>query len=72
MHPTGGSLRVFEQFAWFEVGSGKMALSRPAHQRVTHTVGRCFPKLRRAQHQFGIIGDNCEKMIFGQRIFTNE
>ena len=34
----GGSLRVFGQFAWLGVGSGKMALSRPAHQRVTHTV----------------------------------
>jgi hypothetical protein len=28
-------VRVFEQFVWLEVGSGKMALSRPAHQRVT-------------------------------------
>jgi len=27
-----------KQFAWLEVGSGKMALSRPAHPRVTHTV----------------------------------
>ena len=35
MHPTGGSLRVFKQSAWLEVGSVKMALSRPAHQRVT-------------------------------------
>jgi hypothetical protein len=25
---------------WLEVGSGKMVLSRPAHQRVTQTVGR--------------------------------
>jgi hypothetical protein len=25
-------------FAWLEAGSGKMAFSRPAHQRVTHTV----------------------------------
>jgi hypothetical protein len=41
VHPTGGSLRVFKQFAWLEVGSVKMALSRPAHQRVTHTV-RCL------------------------------
>jgi hypothetical protein len=32
VHPTGGSLRVFGQFAWLEVGSVKMALSRPAHQ----------------------------------------
>jgi len=38
VHPTGGSRRVFGQFAWLEVGSGKMALSRPAHPRVTHTV----------------------------------
>ena len=40
MHPTGGSLRVFRQFAWLGVGSVKMALSRPAHQRVTPAVGR--------------------------------
>ena len=40
MHPTGGSLRVFKRFVWLEVGSGKMSLSRPAHQPVTHTVGR--------------------------------
>jgi len=38
VHPTGGSLRVFEQFAWLEVGSVKMALPRPAHQRVTPAV----------------------------------
>ena len=36
----GGSLRVFKRFSWLEVGSGKAALSRPTHQRVTHTVGR--------------------------------
>ena len=40
VHPTGGTLRVFKQFAWIEVGSDKMALSRPAHQRVTRAVGR--------------------------------
>jgi hypothetical protein len=34
----GGSLRVFRQFVGLGVGSGKIALSRPAHQRVTHTV----------------------------------
>jgi hypothetical protein len=39
VHPTGGSLRVFGQFAWLEVGSVKAALSRPAHPRVTLTVG---------------------------------
>jgi len=37
-HPTGGSLRVFKQFVWLEAGSGKMALPRPAHQRVTQAV----------------------------------
>ena len=30
----GGSLRVFEQFRWLEVGSVKVAFSGPAHQRV--------------------------------------
>jgi len=38
MHPTGGSRRVFGQFLWLEVGSGKMALSRPTHPRVTQIV----------------------------------
>ena len=40
VHPTGGSRRVFKHFAWLEVGSVKMALSRPTHQRVTQAVGR--------------------------------
>jgi len=40
VHPTGGSLRVFKQFALLEVGSGKAAFSRPTHQRVTPTVGQ--------------------------------
>ena len=40
VHPTGGSLRVFRQFAWLEAGSVKAALSHPAHQRVTPAVGR--------------------------------
>ncbi len=38
VHPTGGTLRVFEHFVWLEVASVKMALSRPTHPRVTHTV----------------------------------
>jgi hypothetical protein len=38
VHPTGGSLRVFRHFAWLEAGSVKIALSRPAHQRVTPAV----------------------------------
>jgi len=40
VHLTGGSLRDFRQFTWLEVVSDKMALSRPAHQQVTQTVGR--------------------------------
>jgi len=38
VHPTGGSRRVFGQFAWLGVGSVKVALSRPTHQRVTPAV----------------------------------
>src|SRR5574341_318685 len=46
VHSTGGSLRVFKQVAWLEVGSGKVALPRPAHPRVTpavirHVNGKC-------------------------------
>ena len=33
-------VRVFKHFAWLGVDSGKMALSRPAHQRVTRAVRR--------------------------------
>jgi hypothetical protein len=40
VHPTGGSLRVFKQFARLEVGSVKVSLSRPAHQPVTRAVGQ--------------------------------
>ena len=46
MHPTGGSRRVFRQVAWLEAGSGKTASSRPAHQRVTQTVGCLLRKGR--------------------------
>jgi hypothetical protein len=35
-------VRVFRQFAWLGVGSGKVALSRPAHQGVTPAVGTLF------------------------------
>jgi hypothetical protein len=49
VHPThslrsvqaDGSRRVFRQFAWLEVGSVKMALSRPTHPQVTPAVGQC-------------------------------
>ena len=34
------SVRVFRQFARLEVDSGKVSLSRPAHQRVTRAVRR--------------------------------
>jgi hypothetical protein len=37
---AGGSLRVFRHSAWVEIGSGKVAFSRLAYQRVTHTAGR--------------------------------
>jgi hypothetical protein len=43
VHPTGGSRRVFKLFAWLGIGSGKVALSPPAHPRVTLTVGRFTP-----------------------------
>jgi hypothetical protein len=48
VHPTGGSLRVFRQFVWLEVGSVKAALSRPTHQRVTLTVGQSLAKVRQS------------------------
>ena len=41
----GGTLRVFEPFVWLEVDSDKATLSRPTHQRVTHTVRRINEKL---------------------------
>jgi tetratricopeptide (TPR) repeat protein len=40
VQPSGGSRRVFEQFAWLQVGYGKVALSRPTHLRVTPAVER--------------------------------
>jgi len=33
-----------KQFPRLQVGSGKVALSRPTHQRVTQTVGLLFQK----------------------------
>ncbi|CAG1016528.1 hypothetical protein ANAEL_05670 [Anaerolineales bacterium] len=39
VHPTGGSRRVFKQFAWLQVSSVKVAFSRPTHPRVTQAVG---------------------------------
>jgi hypothetical protein len=46
VHPTSGSLRVFEHFSWLGVGSGKVELSRPAQPPVTLAVGR-FARDRR-------------------------
>jgi hypothetical protein len=39
VYPTSGILRVFKLFARLGVVSVKVALSRPAHQRVAPTVG---------------------------------
>ncbi len=38
VHPTGGTRRVFKQFAWLRAGSAKVELPRPAHPRVTPAV----------------------------------
>jgi hypothetical protein len=46
---TSGSRRVFGQFLYLEVGSVKVALSHPTHQRVTQTVGRLSLKLSGGQ-----------------------
>lgn len=35
---TGGRLGVFRHFSWLGVDFGKVAWSRPAHQRVTQAV----------------------------------
>jgi len=37
--PDGWESARFQAFSWLGVGSVKVALSRPAHPRVTHTVG---------------------------------
>ncbi len=47
VHPTGGSRRVFWQFLWLQVGSGKTVFSRPAHPQVTHPVGRTDKSLEK-------------------------
>lgn len=40
VHPNGASLHVFKQFSWLEVGLAKVASPRPAHHRVTQTIGQ--------------------------------
>jgi hypothetical protein len=52
VHPTGGTLRVFWQFAWLEAGSGKTALSRPAHQRVTPAVSLQIVRRKSLRYKF--------------------
>jgi hypothetical protein len=39
VHPTGGSLRVFRQFARLEVVSDKIAFSRPTHRSYRKPLG---------------------------------
>ena len=36
------ALRAVRQFAWLEADSGKLAMSRPVHQRVTRAVRRFY------------------------------
>jgi len=66
MHPTGGSLRVFWQLSWLEIGSGKIALSRPTHQRVTPAVGRLSKFIGRKQSDsrrpFGKLSDRRSRL----------
>ena len=38
VQPTGGTRRGFQAFFWLQVFSALGVLSRPAHQRLTHTV----------------------------------
>ena len=38
MQPTSGSQRVLQAFSWLRLCSAKLALPRPAPQRVTQTV----------------------------------
>jgi hypothetical protein len=64
VHPTGGSHRVFRQFAWIEVGSGKIALSRPAHPRVTQTVGRLLAK---SSEEFLAMNQKSNHRIFAMK-----
>jgi hypothetical protein len=50
-------VRVFRQFAWLGVGSSKMALSPPAHQRVTPTVRRLPSKIMPSVFEYFISGN---------------
>jgi hypothetical protein len=43
--PDGWESPRFQAGFWLEVDSAKVAFSRPAHPRVTHTVGRSFENM---------------------------
>jgi len=58
----GGSLRVFKQVAWLGVDSVKVALSHPAHQRVTQTV-ETVEKVPFRKLVFGKWDKNIEKRL---------
>ena len=58
----GGSRRVFRRFVWLEADSGKVALSRPTHQRVTHTV-ETVEKVPFRKLIFGKWDKNIEKRL---------
>src|SRR5215216_2226008 len=45
----GDGVRVFRPFAWLEFGSGKLALSRPAHQPSSPSPGRSAGVLARRE-----------------------
>ena len=66
VHPTGGSLRVCEQFAWLRVGSIKVALHRPTHQRVTQTVGTLLAQQKNNEN------DECHEKGFSLHYFHRQ
>jgi hypothetical protein len=56
MHPTqrapdGWESARFQAVSWLEVSSAKAALSRPAHPRVTQTVGLLNQRDKELNHQ---------------------
>jgi hypothetical protein len=60
VHPTGGTRRVCRQFAWLGVGSGKVALSPPAHPRVTPAVGQLIAQSGQIKAHVNILQQNKE------------
>jgi hypothetical protein len=47
----GDGVRVFGEFAWFEVDSGKMALSRPIHAAQTPAVRRQLQQIASVRNE---------------------